>query len=212
LIGARIPRLRDFWAVRIAPCALTLNPMTSRLKIGILLFLAALATPVPARDAEPDIGWKLIKISLQTHGELRHRGYMLFMTAADTPGAAFRCEEGKLYTYLSTRPVDFEERLSDPYANSRNREVEYRLNEQVGGTEIWIQMYGGRIYMATEVPTTRGLFQEAASGGSVSFTRKHKESLSVALPAIAPALLDEFLQKCELKPRYLPDSVALKDR
>jgi hypothetical protein len=56
------------------------------------------------------------------------------------------------------------------------------------------------------------VFQEATSGGTVSFTRRHKEPLSVALPAIAPALLDEFLQKCELKPRYLPDSVALKDR
>lgn len=175
--------------------------------VALVLAVSVHAAGEPGANGESDktdAPWKVIKVKAESGGEISNRGLMLFTTDESQPGAAFRCQNGELFTYLSTRPLNFRAQLDHPFANSRNREVSYRIDGVGEGTGIWVQMYRGRVYLVTEGPTSVGVFETAVRGGEVSFTRKHQEPLSIELPGIGEDTLGDFLAGCDLESRYRP--------
>lgn len=180
--------------------------MAARTISSATLFMAYIlfaALPVQAM-ADPAEAWKVLKISEEKNNEVRNRGHMLFTSDAEHVGAAFRCEKGKLFAYLSTRPLDFEEILDNPFSNSKTREVNFSIGQNQEQTDNWVQMYRGHIYMVTGQDAIRSVFEQAWQGGEVTFKRRYKDPVRVLLPELTGSSVDQFMANCSLKSKYLP--------
>ncbi len=176
---------------------------------GLLTAIAAVAqASLETEDVILGKNWQTVLVKQVANGEETVRGRLLFTTDTEATGIAFRCEKGKMFALVSTRPVDFKRMLGLRFRGSEDWQVSFTLNGGDPQNEEWVQMYRGRIFMVKELRTTRQLFELANSQGSFDFTRKYGKPVTVALPAPEPEVFDKFLQDCQLQDKYLPDLQA----
>ena len=173
--------------------------------ITCIFFLASSAGHDLHADQVP--GWKSIKLSQQSSDGKQARGFMLYTTDKTNKGAAFRCEWGRMYTFLGVKPVDFRKILQQRSSKLRDREITFSINDSAEVVEDWVQMFSGKIYMAREISTNLAIFRAAAKGANISFTRKYGETVTISLPILDQSVSGAFLDGCDLKANHDPEAV-----
>jgi hypothetical protein len=176
-------------------------PASQNLVLAHLLLCASAG----AADAiHTDSNWNLSRMTLSSGGETKSRGFALHTTDSDAPGAAFRCDNGKLYAVLSVKAMDLRRAMSERFRRPRDREVRVRINNGAEFTEPWVSLFGGRMYMARRIATISRLFRAAMDGGHVTLARGRGEPVAIDLPVGDRSTFDTFLRHCELRPANHP--------
>lgn len=155
--------------------------------------------------ADEPVEWRTIKIAQLWGDNKSDRGFLLYTSGDDKTGAAFRCEEGKLFAFLAVKPADFRGIIQKRSPSPSDREVRFALGDNAELKEKWVQMFSGKIYMVREVSTTLEIFQAVASGVTITFTRKYGKTVSIPIPALEKNISSHFLERCNLKKPYLPE-------
>jgi len=166
--------------------------------------LAPLAAPASASSDDTEPAWRIARITLMDGGRRNGRGYILFTRDSEKTGAAFRCEDGKLFAYLSAHPVDFEDYLFRLARRVANREVTLDIGDAEPRTETWVSIFNRRLYLARRISTTSLLFQAAARGDELRITDGDPEGVAIDLPPLPSSSATGFLDSCELDEKHRP--------
>ncbi len=168
----------------------------------IVLCLALVSTLNVQADQVPT--WQIMKLSQQKNNQSVSRGLLMYTTGADKTGAAFRCEGGRLYTFVAVKPADFRKVLQQRSSHPYDREVSFSLNSADEVSEEWVQMFRGQIYMVRKTSTTLDIFRTATTDSIITFTRKYGKTVVIPLPAMERGISRHFLESCELSAAYRP--------
>lgn len=169
-----------------------------------LAFLLLCASAGAADLVHADSNWNLARMTLSSGGESKSRGFVLHTTDSEAPGAAFRCDNGKLYAVLSVKAMDLRRAMSERVRRPRDRDVRVRINNGAEFAEPWVSLFGGRMYMARRIATISELFRAAMDAGHVTIARGRGDPVAIDLPVGDPSTFDTFLRHCELRPANDP--------
>ncbi len=158
-----------------------------------------------ARAAGDAAAWGIARL-VMIHGGRRHeRGLVLYSRDESEPGAAFRCDRGKLMVILAARPTDMREYLVDkPLRSAENLDVTITVGDEEPRQETWVAMYQRRLYMARRVSTTSRLFRAVVDGERLTLATPDDGAVALSLPPATPSLFETFLDDCELETRSDP--------
>ncbi len=171
---------------------------------------SAVALGAAAYDAS---GWRVIDVTKTVDGVETPRGKMLFTTDGDRLGAAFRCDAGKLYAFVSVKPVDFSEKLTQRSGRARDKSMMYAFEDGNSGTEEWVSMFNGKVYKLQYISTTAAMFEAAMYGSDVTVARHNgSNEVTIDFPQDGGEAFGEFLQGCDLDPKHRPEGVTLAGR
>ena len=173
--------------------------------ILIIVLTCLFAGMVLRSVADEPVVWRVVKISQLWGDNISNRGLLLYTSGADKTGAAFRCENGRLFAFLAVKPADFRKILQRRSPSPSDRKVRFSLDQGKEVEEKWVQMFSGTIYMVREISTTLELFRAAKNGFVITFTRKYGKTVTVSIPALDHTIAGPFLERCNLKKQYRPD-------
>jgi hypothetical protein len=173
-----------------------------------LALLLLCASAGAADVAHADSNWNLVRMTFVSGGEAKSRGFALHTTDSEAPGAAFRCDNGKLYAALSVKAMDLRRAMSERVRRPRDRDVRVRINNGEEFAEPWVSLFGGRMYMARRIGTTSELFRAAMGAGNVTIARGRGDPVAIDLPVGDRSTFDNFLRHCELRPANDPMTEA----
>lgn len=177
-----------------------------------LAFLLLCASAGAADRVHTDSNWNLARMTFVIGGEAKSRGFALHTTDSKAPGAAFRCDNGKLYAVLSVKAMDLRRALSERVRRPRDRDVRVRINNGAELSEVWVSLFGGRMYMARRIATISALFRAAMDAGNVTIARGRGDPVAIDLPVGDRSTFDTFLRHCELRPANDPMTEAAHAR
>ena len=149
-------------------------------------------------------GWAYMRGVYSDDGKFAGQDFTMYTQAEDELGAAFRCNNGKLFAVISTRPLDMKYWMSLPPDNAETKRVSFSVDGGDEKDDQWVSIYHGRMYMATKISSTNTLFRTALTGGTVQFNKRKNQSIEIRLPPGDEYLFDSFLNKCELLERHDP--------
>ena len=173
-----------------------------RCKAVVGLFLLAIAGT--SLGDETAGGWGFTRGVYSDEGKFAGQDFTIYTTADDQLGAAFRCNNGKLFAILSMRPLDIKYWMSLRPGNAETRRVSFAVDGGSDRSDEWISIFHGRLYMSTRISSTNTLYKTALSGGRVQFNKRKNQSVEIELPPGDEFLFDQFLESCELLDRHHP--------
>ena len=159
--------------------------------------LSCAACSIPDCHADENkTAWAWAKMTHVVKNDRESRGFVIYTTGEDSPGAAFRCVEGKLYAFFSTEPANMREMIAITSRQRRDWTVWVSIGEGERREEKWINLHGGRLYLVRSRSTALKLFRAAESGGQVEFKRKYREVVKFLAPADDDGVFDRFKDHC----------------
>ena len=187
-------------------------PSIKPLAAAVLTGLVTTAAAFGAVASEAP-GWRVIDVTKTVNGVETPRGKMLFTTDGERLGAAFRCDAGKLYAFVSVKPVDFSVNLEQRSGRHREKSMSYAIANGESGTEEWVSMFNGKVYKPQYISTTSAMFRAALEGADVTVARHTgANEVTIDFPQPDRDAFAEFLQGCDLSEKHRPDGVTLAGR
>lgn len=179
-----------------------------KLFAGALLAAGFAALPqgaVNAADDEAsDAEWSVVQMYMVRNGRRHARGRALVADEAGR-GAAFRCEKGKLFVFIATEKVNMRRLLErGSLQSARTEDMVLTIADGEPQDDVWVGMYGGKVYLARKKSTTSALFRALATDKPVTFGKQGEEALSIDVPDADESVFDHFLEQCELDPGNHP--------
>ena len=185
--------------------------------VPIVAMAALLVVGAESAAQQPRVsgGWEMTPLNLKVKAKNTTSAYsmpdkkavdtiLLYTTDKKVPGAAFRCEKGRLFAILSMRKSDLGKALRDGVRRPRDWPLTVTIGDAPPVTEAWVSMQNGRLVMAHSAETTRALYAAARRGDVVAVKRKEgQDAVVVQMPAADSALFDDYLSACSLNPEYL---------
>ncbi|MEM7432989.1 MAG: hypothetical protein AAF351_13800 [Pseudomonadota bacterium] len=132
-------------------------------------------------------------------GEVKEeaKGYTIHTTAEKKSlGAAFRCDKGRLYTYIVVKPVNIHEMISWRTRQPRRWPVEFSLDGSETIAEEWVSIHSAKVYLVVNKATARRIFDLAENGLTIEVNAKSAKPVTVEIPADTEGYFDSFRQNC----------------
>lgn len=178
-----------------------LNRATRRALPSAAVAVATVLAPTTVVSANPEStsAWDWTEMSKVVKGKRESRGLALYTTAEKSLGAAFRCDDSRLFAFVSVMPVDMQEIVTGSTRRPKNWDVRLSINGGAEREERWVSMFGGKIFMATSAETAAELFHAARDGAEIEFVRPYGKPVSIRIPADSDGIFAEFELGCELE-------------
>ena len=164
-------------------------------RLVLLIFFISLFGTV---EAEEEAAWKLARVGTINQGNKTERGLAMYTSDKSVPGATFRCENGRLFAFLSVEPLDLERMLTWLSGRkSRAWDVEYTFENREPVKQNWVSLMGDKMYLIRDKTTSRELFDAARRGVSVTVQpRGRKKAVTITLPPDDSDSFSVFAQHC----------------
>lgn len=127
------------------------------------------------------------------------RGYTLHSSGDKTMGVAFRCDKGKLATYLAVKRINMHEMITWRSPYPRRWPVEFSINGQAVKSEEWVSLHGGSVYLVINQVTALRILDFAEDGLSIEIDAKGARPVTVELPPDLNNRFRWFRSKCGFK-------------
>lgn len=167
----------------------------------VLLGFAAGGTAIADDEADD---WGIARVFLSQRGEKTHHGYVIYSTNTKRSGAAFRCDNGKLYAIFSLKGVPIGRYLTRLSARPRDTGMVVQIDSGDAREETWVSMFYGKLYMARSLRTTSELYRAVVAGAPVILKQGRGNPVTIEYPAADESKFDRFLSSCNLEPRNAP--------
>jgi hypothetical protein len=171
-------------------------------RFGLILLVLALSNPGAAQDDEQEnqaatAPWQLSRTFVKRpYKSQESTGVAVYTTTPDALGAAFRCQEGRLYAFVVVKPLDLHEAMEQLGWQAKRWRVTVTIGDSEPRDEVWASVHGGKILMARKRSTSRKLFVAARSGVTIVIDPKYGKDVVVDIPADTTGAFRRFEEVC----------------